>query len=320
MDELSAKKAREFLRRSQHILLATHERPDGDGLGSLLGLAWMLRGKGKTLHLLSKDGVPATFHFLPGYKEVSSQIPAEVDLIVYLDCSDADRVGEFSAPLPSAPTVNIDHHTTNSLFAEANLIEQEAVAMAEVVYDLVKPLRLSLNLNASTGLLTGLVTDTLGFRTANVNPKSMLIAQKLMRAGANLSEIVEWSMNRRSFSAARYWGPGLSRIEREDRMVWTWLSLADRRLAGYPGRDDADLINILSSVEGADLAMIFVEQEGGTVKVSWRAHNGLDITPIAKRYGGGGHPAAAGATVPGSLEQVAHTVVEATHKWLSDKL
>ncbi len=103
-------------------------------------------------------------------------------------------------------------------------------------------------------------------------------------------------------------------------MVWTWLSLADRRLAGYPGRDDADLINILSSLEGADLAMIFVEQEGGTVKVSWRAHNGLDITPIAKRYGGGGHPAAAGATVPGSLEQVAHTVVEATHKWLSDKL
>jgi phosphoesterase RecJ-like protein len=216
--------------------------------------------------------------------------------------------------------VNIDHHTTNSRFAEVNLVKEQAVATAEVLFDLVAPLGLKLNRNASIGLLTGLVTDTLGFRTANVNPKSMQIAQRLMRAGANLSEIVECSMNRRSFSAARYWGSGLSRIEREGRIVWTWLSLADRRLAEYPGRDDADLINILSSVEGTDLAMIFVEQEGGTVKVSWRAHNGIDITPIAKRYGGGGHPAAAGATVSGPLEQVARTVVEVTRKWLSDKL
>ena len=220
MDEVDTRKARELLRRAKRILLATHERPDGDALGSLLGLGWMLRGPGKTLWLLSRDGVPATFHFLPGFEDVSSRVPTEVDLIVYLDCSDPDRVGEFEAPIPSAPSLNIDHHATNSRFAEVNLVEGKAVATAEVIYDLVDPLRLKLNPNAAVGLLTGLVTDTLGFRTANVNAKCLLIAQKLMQAGANLSEIVEKSMNRRTFSAARYWGLGLSRIEREGPIVW----------------------------------------------------------------------------------------------------
>jgi phosphoesterase RecJ-like protein len=119
-----------------------------------------------------------------------------------------------------------------------------------------------------------------------------------------------------SFNAARYWGAGLSKIQFQDRLVWTALTLDDRRAAKYPGRDDADLINLLSSIEEADISIVFVEQTRGHVKVSWRSRPGFDVAQIALRFGGGGHKAAAGADVPGTLEEIQTKVLEATRALL----
>jgi phosphoesterase RecJ-like protein len=114
----------------------------------------------------------------------------------------------------------------------------------------------------------------------------------------------------------RLWGSGLNNLERNGPLVWTSLSLADRLAAGYPGRDDADLVNVLSSINGALISIIFVEQPNGSVKVSWRAQQGVDISQIALQFGGGGHPAAAGAELDGSLESVRNKVLEETYKLL----
>jgi phosphoesterase RecJ-like protein len=160
-----------------------------------------------------------------------------------------------------------------------------------------------------------LVSDTLGFRTPSTGLHELEVTQTLMRAGGSLPEAVEHGLHRRPFSAARYWGAGLSRLERDGEIVWTSLTLADRRAAAYPGRDDADLINILSSIDGNKVAVIFIEQENRKVKISWRVREGMDVTPLAISFGGGGHPAASGAVVEGNLDEVSRSVIQATAEW-----
>ncbi len=121
----------------------------------------------------------------------------------------------------------------------------------------------------------------------------------------------------RSFEAVRLWGAGLSRLERDGRLLWTTLTLEDRKAVRYPGRDDADLINLLSAVEGADISMVFVEQPNGRVKISWRAQPGFDVSTIAASLGGGGHAAAAGAEIQGSLPEVQASILELTRPLLN---
>ena len=178
--------------------------------------------------------------------------------------------------------------------------------------ELADPLGLEIDSYIATNLLAGLVTDTIGFRTTNVTPKVLQVVARLIELGAPLAEIYELALNRRSFIAARYWGRGLSRLEQEDGLVWTSLTLEDRQHVGYSGKDDADLINLLSTIDGAEVTVIFVEQPGGTVKVSWRSRAGLNIATLAEAFGGGGHHQAAGAMIDGDLEEVSKRVISAT--------
>jgi bifunctional oligoribonuclease and PAP phosphatase NrnA len=305
-----------MLHDAAHILLLTHERPDGDALGSLLGAAWMLQTAGHRVSAYSRDGVPASFRFLPGGELIADRLPTAADACVLLDCSDLSRIGEEYTSLPCPPTLNIDHHQTNGRFAEINLVDPKASATAELLCELASPLGLALSPEAATCLLAGVVSDTLGFRTSNVSLRTLATTRRLMESGANLPAVVEASLHRRSFAAAQYWGAGLGRLQREGQLVWTSLTLADRAAAGYPGRDDADLINVLSTIEGTLVAVMFIEQDRRRVKVSWRARNGLDVTSVAAGFGGGGHPAASGATVEGTLEDVQARVLAATGEWL----
>ncbi|HEX7973100.1 MAG TPA: DHHA1 domain-containing protein, partial [Anaerolineales bacterium] len=164
----------------------------------------------------------------------------------------------------------------------------------------------------AAALLTGLITDTLGFRTSNMNPRALRLAADLMEQGVDLPELYRQALFQRSFEATRYWGYGLRQLQREGRLAWTSLTQADRQAVGYPGRDDADLINILSSIEDVDVVVIFVEQPNQHVKVSWRAQPGFDVSQVALSFGGGGHPAASGADVSGSIEEVRPRVLDST--------
>ena len=138
-------------------------------------------------------------------------------------------------------------------------------------------------------------------------------AAKLIDYGANISDLYLRSLILRSYESTRFWGAGLSQLEREGAIVWTKLTIEDRKKAGYSGRDDADLINVLSAIKDASIAIIFVEQPSGNVKVSWRAKPGLDVARLAMRFGGGGHAAAAGAELHGTLDEVMSRVLHETH-------
>jgi phosphoesterase RecJ-like protein len=304
------------IRHAQRILVTSHIRPDGDSIGSLLGLGLALRSIGKEVSMVSADGVPAAFRHLAGSDQIVQRAARSHDLTVVVDCSDLDRTGEALQHYPK-PDINIDHHITNLNFARLNLVDVKAVATAEILRDNLPGWGMVINAEVARALLTGLITDSLGFRTSNMTSKALRTAADLVDVGVNLPELYQQALISRSFEALKYWGTGLSNLERENGLVWASLTLQDRKEVNYPGRDDADLINMLSSVSDAQVAMIFVEQTGGRVKVSWRSQPGVNVSQLALQFGGGGHPSASGADIPGELEEVRQKVLEVTREFLS---
>ena len=317
MDEEKTGVIKERLEKSKNVVIASHVRPDGDAIGSLLGLGLALRARGKSVQMVLVDGVPSSFKHLEGSELIIKEPTGEHDTFITVDSADFKRVGKFFENF-GLPDINIDHHKTNENFGKINLIEPEEVATAAILarrlpewgYHITKPI--------AAALLTGIVTDTLGFRTSNTNPSAMRLCAMLMETGVDMTELYMKSLVKKSFPAARYWGAGLSRLEQKNGIVWATLTLNDRKSAGYTGNDDADLINMISAIDGNKVGMIFVEQSDNHVKISWRAlEPGIDVSQVAKHFQGGGHAAAAGADIPGGLSDIQPLVLKTTQEMLS---
>ncbi len=307
----------ERIHAASHFTLVSHVRPDGDAVGSLLGLGLSLQAAGKTVEMVLADGVPYSFRHLEGADQIVRTASFTSGLTAVLDCSDLARTGGVLET--RIPDLSLDHHATNQGFARHNLIWPQAAATCELLAACLPLWNLPMPPAVASALLSGLLSDTIGFRTPNVTPLTLRLAADLMEKGAPLSNLYHQALISRSLEAAHFWGAGLElgRLQQQGRVLWTVLTLSDRKRVGYPGNDDADLINLIASVEGADVALIFVEQKTGKIKVSWRAVPGIDISKVALQFGGGGHAAAAGAEISGSLEYVQQQVLEATHQYLS---
>jgi bifunctional oligoribonuclease and PAP phosphatase NrnA len=315
MNDLQTK-IKERIQISQRVLITSHIRPDGDAIGSSLALGLALLDAGKQVQVVLSDGLPASFKYLPGSGKIKTSAKGEFDLIICVDCSDIKRIGN-ALDGHHQPDIVIDHHSTAEGFGILNLVDPQAAATASVIARSMHLWGLVITAPIAANLLTGLITDTLGFRTSNTTPEVLRQAADLIEAGADMSSIYFRSLVRRSFSASKYWGIGLLHLERFDGIVWTALTIADRQVAGYQGNDDADLISIISSIDDADVAIIFVEQSKNKTKVSWRSLKpDVNVAQIARQFGGGGHKAAAGTELTGSLAEVRERVLDATHKAL----
>ncbi len=311
------KEIAEKIQASNRFLLASHVRPDADAVGSLLGLGLALKSAGKQVQMVLEDG-PGKYSYLPGSECIIKKPQGEVDMIIVVDCSDPLRVGKILMDYPQ-PDLVVDHHKTNVNYGKFNLVEAEQVATAAILFDRIPLWGLTIDAPVATALLSGIIGDTIGFRTSNVNAAVMRKAADLMDLGASLSDIYRSELVLKSFEAVRYWGAGLNRLQRRNGLVWTSLTLEDRKKSAYPDTDDADLVNVLSSIDGASIALIFIEQSKEQIKVSWRARPGIDVSNIAFEFGGGGHAAAAGADIEGTLEEVQNRVIIETEKLLEEK-
>ena len=311
MDERLVQSAFTELRSAQRVLVASHIRPDGDAVGSLIGLGLSLQELGKEVQMVLSDGLPKIFRHLPGSDQVKNRPSGSFDLTIVVDCSDLERTGKLQIDYP-VPDVNLDHHPTNTRFAKYNLVNEKAVATSEMLAEYLPKFGFPITRQVADALLFGMITDTLGFRTNNMTPKALQLAAQLMEAGGDLPRLYQRGLLSRTFEAARYWGAGLSDLKREGRMLWATLALENRRAVGYPGNDDADLISLLSTIEGADVVIMFVEQGNGHIKVSWRSQPDFDISQVALHFGGGGHAAAAGASIKGSLNEIQENVLVTT--------
>lgn len=317
MDNQLTGEIKNRLHSAKKIVIASHVRPDGDAIGSVLGLGLALQNAGKSVEMVLADGVPSSFKYLEGSELIKKEPSRKHDTFITVDCADFRRVGKVFQDL-GQPDINIDHHVTNEEFGKLNLIEAEEVATAAILtnhlpewgFDITKPI--------AAALLTGILTDTLGFRTSNLTPEALRQAADLMETGVDLPEIYMKSLVRKTFPAAKYWGAGLSSLESKHGIVWGTLTLEDRKRTGYSGNDDADLINIISAIDGNKVGMVFVQQNNNHVKISWRAlEPGVDVSPVATYFKGGGHAAAAGADIEGSLSEVQQEVLSKTKQLLN---
>jgi phosphoesterase RecJ-like protein len=307
-------KIRTRIKNSQRILITSHVRPDADAVGSLLGLGLALENAGKDVQMVLEDGA-RKYKYMPGSEKITLKPQGDFELIIVLDCSDPARVGSTLSGYGN-PDIVVDHHKTNLEFGAINVVEPEQVATAAILFDHLFSWGLGIDAKIATCLLAGIVGDTIGFRTSNVNAEVMRKTASLIDYGADLPQIYRNELIAKPYIAVRYWGAGLSLLEKQDGLVWATLTLADRNKIGYDGNDDADLINVLSSIEEAEIALIFVEQPENSVKISWRARQGIDVSLMATKYGGGGHAAAAGADVEGSLEEIKNQVILDTKLFL----
>jgi len=299
------KQANQLLRSAHRPLLICHISPDGDAIGSLMGLGLALPQLGLDPILACSDPIPKRFSYIPGVERVVQEVDGTFDLVISLDSSDLKRLGHFPQmpAFGSAPLLNIDHHLTNLNFGTVNLVDAGASSAAEVVLRLLEYVAVPLNAEIATCLLTGIVTDTRGFRTSNVTIQVMEAALRLMQAGASLPYITHHSLNRRPTEMILLWRAALARLQVEDRVIWTSIPLAMRRVVGYSGNGDAGLASFLISADDADVAVVFVEGEDGCVEVGLRAVPGFDVAQVALQHGGGGHTLAAGCTLPGPMEE-----------------
>jgi phosphoesterase RecJ-like protein len=315
VDNELLKEARARLEAADRILITSHVRPDGDAICSVLGLGLALQEQGKQVQMILADGVPQGYEHLAGIDQIKRKATAPVDLVITVDAAAKDRSGDSLRDFPNVD-INIDHHVTNTRFGAINLIDPASVATCAMLAEALPAFGMAFSPAVVDALLTGILTDTMGLHTSNMNPKALRIAADLVEKGADLPALYERALLRRSFPALRYWGAGLTRLQREGDLVWTSLSLADRKIADYPGNDDAELVNNIAFVEGASVVVLFIEQHGRQIKISWRSQGDVDVSQIAALFGGGGHVPAAGAVVAGSLEEVQQRVLEATRATL----
>ncbi|MFN8482879.1 MAG: bifunctional oligoribonuclease/PAP phosphatase NrnA [Anaerolineae bacterium] len=302
----------EMLQKSRRVFAASHIDPDGDAIGSLLGFTWIMRALGKAVTPSLADGAPWRFQDLPGASDIAAVKPdAEHDVLVALDASELSRLGSVltADDIAGRPLLVIDHHVTNSGFGTANLIDPVAASTAEMVYLLGVQLGAPIGLDAATCLLTGVVTDTLGFRTTNTTPRVLEVAQRLMQAGANLPDISRRAFNSQTYASLCLTAEALHKMQMADGVVWTELTQEMlKRFAIDPG-DWAGIVGQLASVREADAAVVFREREDGRIDISMRSKPGLNLAPVALSLGGGGHPQAAGATLPAPMSAVRERVV-----------
>ena len=308
---------RDLVLPAGRILLVTHVAPDGDAIGSLLGLGWLFQGLGKEPIMACEDPVPEVYHWLPGRERVVCEASGRFDLVLSLDCSDRRRMGRvYNDTLSGLPLLNIDHHVTNTMFGTVNWVDPSSVATTQMILTLAEALGWELTESVAVCLLTGIVTDTRSFRTANVDSAALRAALRLMEAGASLSDITRRALEQRPLASVRLWGKAIDHAQLQDGVLWTEVTRTMRDQWELGENGDSGLTNFLSGVREASVVIVFTERDNGTVDVGMRAVPGLDVARVALKLGGGGHPQAAGCTMEGSLSQVRRLVLDRVHRSL----
>ena len=302
------------VQQADKILVITHVGPDGDALGSITAVGVALRQMGKHATLLCDDPVPERFSYLPLADQI--QPPNEnrstrYDLLIAVDCGDETRMGQSYASLPDpAPTViNIDHHVTNTYFGDIQHVVPEAVSATEILYDLFCDMGLNISTDLAMCLLTGVVTDTLGFRTVGVKAKTLRIASELVEAGADLPLINMQGLSRHPFSTAQLWQIGLNHMRLEEGLIWTKINNTQREAIGYHNTSTGGLVNFMGNVNQAAISAVLLEMGDGTVRVGFRCNPPYSVSELALNLGGGGHPLAAGCSLDGPLDKAEALVV-----------
>jgi phosphoesterase RecJ-like protein len=309
-------RAAQLVDASESLGAVCHERPDGDALGSMLGFAVSahLAGREVRVAIPPPGGLPGRYRFLPDGPFLSPIIPTDPpQTLVAFDCAALDRLGGLATLAGQVENlVVVDHHVSNSGFGTLNLIDPNAAATVELVFELILQLGWPVDEVVATCLLTGLVTDTGRFQYSNTTPRTHRIAARLLEAGARPEVIGQAVYEEEPFGLLPVAGAVLGRARLDTRrgLVWSILRIEDLESASLNGEDTELLIDLVRLPREAGVAMLIRETSDHHVRVSLRSRGKVDVGTLAASLGGGGHRNASGFRFEGSPEEAAAAVLE----------
>lgn len=310
---------REVLDRGGLITCLAHKDADADSLGSALGFALSMRALGREVRVLVPSPVPRLLEHLPGFDTISEDTGAKVEVLFTFDCATIQRFGDKQALVRDTPTVvNVDHHVSNEGFGGINLIEPEASATGQVVYDLLTALGAPITMDVATNLYAALFTDTGGYRHANTNEAVLRLGADLVAAGADPAWVALKSYNSRSVSRLKLEGVAVANLHTEfdGRLVWSEITQAMLAETGADMMESEGVIDQLQSIDTMKIALLFKENGPDQTKVSVRTREPYDATTVCIPFGGGGHQRASGAELGESLAVFEPRVLEVARELL----
>ncbi len=304
--------AKQLLEQAQTILLTTHERTDGDDLGSALALAHHLKLAGKKVAVVVQGGVPQQLQYLPMAELVSETLPKDeqgqnwqFDALVISGCSVRDRVKHEEILQLNVPTINLDHHPDNKMYGDVNVVDYTKSSVAELTYDLFKFADWEITHDIALCLLTGIVTDTGIFMHSNTQASTLAAAAELMTKGARVSTVTKHTYEGKDLASLKAWSKALgnAHYDKTKQMIYSIITAEELNDLGNPPLSAFEgIVETLNKVPEAKFAM-FLKQDKDIIKGSLRSeeYKGVDVQAIAQSLGGGGHKLAAGFTLLGTL-------------------
>jgi len=297
------------IRERQRLVVTSHARPDGDGIGSALACGQILRMMGKDAEVVMHDGVPRIYRNLPFAERAiqAAAVPAN-DAVILLECDSTQRAGLEG--LDRCFLINIDHHASGRDFGHINWIDSSVMATAELVFRFARRACVPVDREIATCLYTGLMTDTGSFMFEGTNEHTFTVARELVLAGADPAQCARQIYFGHSTAKMRLLGAALSNLHREGPLAWIWVTQEQMERFGAREEDCEGLVNYALSMADAQVAIFFRELPERRYRVSLRSKGGVNVSAVAEHFGGGGHKCASGCSLDGPLAIVVARVVE----------
>jgi phosphoesterase RecJ-like protein len=297
----------------ESFLITSHARPDGDAIGSALGLMHLLESMGKRVTVAFADRIPTMYRCLPGIERIVPDLPTEIhDIAVLLECDSIERTG-FDH-IDAGMIVNIDHHQSGRSFADFNWIDPTACAVGVMVYQLAVASGEEITSKMAGCLYAAVLTDTGAFTFACTDSFTFGLAEHLLERGADSTGITQAIYFSHPESKIRLLGAALSNLEVDGEVAWTYVTLDDMERANAIVEDCEGIVNYLISILGVRAAVFLRELPAGNrFRLNLRSKGSVDVAEVAERFGGGGHRNASGCTIDGPITQAAPLLVSELH-------
>jgi bifunctional oligoribonuclease and PAP phosphatase NrnA len=301
----------ELIESKHRFAITSHIRPDGDSLGSSLGLFWLLRALDKEVEVIMRDPVPHAYQQLPGAKavRVTPAVDQNYDSVFVIECSDITRPGLID--LDKQFVVNIDHHSTTALFGAINWIDSTASAVGEMIYNLCKATGVRVTKEIAECAYTALITDTGSFHFSNTTERTFKVASELVRTGVRPAKTAEAVFASYPWSRIQLMGAVLSTARRDSsgRVAVMRLTSEMQQETGASDEDADGFVNYPLTVGEVEAVALLKESSEGTYRTSLRSKGDVNVARVAEKFGGGGHRNAAGCTLRGSWEEAEREIV-----------
>ena len=301
----------ELIEQKHRFAITSHVRPDGDSLGSSLGLYWLLRGLDKDVEVIMRDSAPHAYRQLPGADliRVTPAVDREYDGVFVIECSDIDRPGLLD--LEKQFVVNIDHHTSTVLFGTINWIDSTASAVGEMIYNLCKATGVRVTVEIAECVYTALLTDTGSFHYSNTSERTFKIASELVRTGVRPAKTAEAIYGNYQWPKIELLGQVLSTAKRDEsgRIAWMRQTLEMQQRTSACEEDTDGFVNLPLTVGDVYAVALFKECSPGVYRTSLRSKGEVNVAKVAEHFGGGGHRNAAGCTLRGTWDEIENQIL-----------